>query len=190
MLGEKPAAQTVAEALSLAAAAEATGQLFMVSQSRRYNDQLVAFRQHVRGLGAIGGLGTRFAKAPHFGGFREQMDDVLLLDMAIHAFDSARYVLERDPVSVYCESWNPSWSWYRGDAAAAAVFTFEDDVRYVYDGSWCAPGAETSWNGDWRASGAAGTALWDGDHPRPATSTAPRARRRPPPAWGTRSPGR
>lgn len=163
VLGEKPAAQTVAEALSLAAAAEATGKLFMVSQSRRYNDQLVAFRQHVRGLGAIGGLSTRFAKAPHFGGFREQMDDVLLLDMAIHAFDSARYVLERDPVSVYCESWNPSWSWYRGDAAAAAVFAFEDDVRYVYDGSWCAPGAETSWNGDWRASGAAGTALWDGD---------------------------
>ncbi|MGY2900473.1 putative dehydrogenase [Curtobacterium sp. PvP017] len=164
VLGEKPAAQTVAEALSLAAAAEATGKLFMVSQSRRYNDQLVAFRQHVRGLAAIGGLSTRFAKAPHFGGFREQMDDVLLLDMAIHAFDSARYVLERDPVSVYCESWNPSWSWYRGDAAAAAVFAFEDDVRYVYDGSWCTPGAETSWNGDWRASGAAGTALWDGDH--------------------------
>lgn len=164
VLGEKPAAQTVAEALSLAAAAEATGKLFMVSQSRRYNDQLVAFRQHVRDLGAIGGLSTRFAKAPHFGGFREEMDDVLLLDMAIHAFDSARYVLERDPVSVYCESWNPSWSWYRGDAAAAAVFAFEDDVRYVYDGSWCAPGAETSWNGDWRASGAGGTALWDGDH--------------------------
>ena len=51
VLGEKPAAQTVAEALSLAAAAEATGQLFMVSQSRRYNDHLVAFRQHLRDLG-------------------------------------------------------------------------------------------------------------------------------------------
>ncbi|WP_390890174.1 Gfo/Idh/MocA family protein [Curtobacterium flaccumfaciens] len=190
VLGEKPAAQTVAEALSLAAAAEATGKLFMVSQSRRYNDQLVAFRQHVRDLGAVGGLSTRFAKAPHFGGFREEMDDVLLLDMAIHAFDSARYVLERDPVSVYCESWNPSWSWYRGDAAAAAVFTFEDDVRYVYDGSWCAPGAETSWNGDWRASGAAGTALWDGDHdPSSDLDGTPGSlplRRR----SGTRSPGR
>ncbi|KTR53587.1 Gfo/Idh/MocA family protein [Curtobacterium oceanosedimentum] len=164
VLGEKPAAQTVAEALSLAAAAEATGQLFMVSQSRRYNDQLVAFRQHVRALGGVGSLNTRFAKAPHFGGFREEMDDVLLLDMAIHAFDSARYVLEREPVSVYCESWNPAWSWYRGDANAAAVFTFEDDTRYVYDGSWCAPGDETSWNGDWRATGASGSAAWDGDH--------------------------
>jgi predicted dehydrogenase len=163
VLGEKPAAQTVAEALSLAAAAEVTGKLFMVSQSRRHNDQLVAFRQHVRGLGGVGGLSTRFAKAPHFGGFREEMDDVLLLDMAIHPFDSARYLLDREPVSVYCESYNPSWSWYRGDAAAAAVFTFEDDIRYVYDGSWCAPGFETSWNGAWRASGASGTALWSGD---------------------------
>ena len=192
MLGEKPAAQTVAEALSLAAAAEATGKLFMVSQSRRYNDQLVAFRQHVRDLGAVGGLTTRFAKAPHFGGFREEMDDVLLLDMAIHAFDSARYLLERDPVSVYCESWNPSWSWYRGDAAAAAVFAFEDGVRYVYDGSWCAPGAETSWNGAWRASGAAGTALWDGDHDPSSDldGTARLARAAAPTRSGTRSPGR
>ncbi|WP_186377031.1 Gfo/Idh/MocA family protein [Curtobacterium pusillum] len=164
VLGEKPAAQTVAEALSLAATAEVTGKLFMVSQSRRYNDHLVAYRQHLRGLGGVGSLSTRFAKAPHFGGFREEMDDVLLLDMAIHAFDSARYLLEQDPVSVYCESWNPSWSWYRGDASAAAVFAFEDGARYVYDGSWCAPGDETSWNGDWRASGAAGSAVWDGDH--------------------------
>jgi predicted dehydrogenase len=163
VLGEKPAAQTVAEALSLAAAAEATGELFMVSQSRRYNDRLMAFREHVKGLGAVGSLATTFARAPHFGGFREEMDDVLLLDMAIHAFDGARAVLDRDPVSVYCESYNPSWSWYRGDANAAAVFTFEDDVRYTYDGSWCAPGLETSWNGAWRASGERGTALWDGD---------------------------
>jgi len=182
VLGEKPAAQTVAEALSLAAAAEATGQLFMVSQSRRYNDQLVAFRQHVRALGGVGSLDTRFAKAPHFGGFREEMDDVLLLDMAIHAFDSARYVLEREPVSVYCESWNPSWSWYRGDANAAAVFTFEDDVRYVYDGSWCAPGDETSWNGVWHASGAAGSAAWDGD--RDPTSVVDDAPGSPAPAPG------
>ena len=36
-------------------------------------------------------------------------------------------------------------------------------VRYTYTGSWCAPGAETSWNGSWRVSGERGSALWDGD---------------------------
>jgi predicted dehydrogenase len=163
VLGEKPAAQTVAEALSLAAAAEVTGELFMVSQSRRYNDQLVAFRQHAKRLGTLGTVSTEFAKGPHFGGFREEMDNVLLLDMAIHPFDSVRYLLDRDPVSVYCDSYNPSWSWFRGDAAASAVFEFEGGVRYTYNGSWCAPGLETSWNGSWRLSGEFGAALWNGD---------------------------
>ena len=32
------------------------------------------------------------SSAPHFGGFREEMDNVLLLDMAIHTFDAARFV--------------------------------------------------------------------------------------------------
>lgn len=163
VLGEKPAAQNVAEALSLAAAAEVTGQLFMVSQSRRYNDQLVAYRQQAGLLGDLGTVSTEFAKAPHFGGFREEMDNVLLLDMAIHPFDSVRYLLDRDPVAVYCESYNPTWSWYRGDAAASAVFEFEGGIRYTYNGSWCAPGLETSWNGAWRLSGANGSALWNGD---------------------------
>ncbi|RKR76174.1 Gfo/Idh/MocA family protein [Frondihabitans australicus] len=164
VLGEKPAAQNVAEALSLAAAAEVTGELFMVSQSRRYNDQLVAYRQQAGLLGSLGTVSTQFAKAPHFGGFREEMDNVLLLDMAIHPFDSVRYLLDRDPIAVYCESYNPSWSWYRGDAAASAIFEFEGGIRYTYDGSWCAPGLETSWNGAWRLSGSQGSALWDGDH--------------------------
>jgi predicted dehydrogenase len=163
VLGEKPVAQTVGEALSLAAAAEVTGELFMVSQSRRYNDQLVAFKQQASLLGDIGSVTTDFFKAPHFGGFREEMNDVLLLDMAIHPFDSVRYLLDRNPVSVYCESYNPSWSWYRGDAAASAVFEFEGGIRYSYNGSWCAPGLETSWNGSWRISGSDGSSLWNGD---------------------------
>ena len=45
VLGEKPVAASVAQGLSLAAAAEITGELFMVSQSRRYNEQLWAFKR-------------------------------------------------------------------------------------------------------------------------------------------------
>ncbi|ROQ41494.1 putative dehydrogenase [Frondihabitans sp. PhB188] len=163
VLGEKPVAPTIAQSLSLAAAAEVSGELFMVSQSRRRNDQLVDLRQHAALLGDVGIVTTEFYKAPHFGGFREEMDDVLLLDMAIHPFDSVRYLLGTEPVSVYCESYNPSWSWYSGDAAATALFEFEGGVRYEYDGSWCSPGFETSWNGSWRVSGEHGSALWNGD---------------------------
>ncbi|MFE6971949.1 Gfo/Idh/MocA family protein [Isoptericola sp. NPDC057653] len=164
VLGEKPAAATVAETLSLVAAAEVTGQLFMVSQSRRYNPQLAAFRRQAGTLGRPGLLTTEFFRAPRFGGFREEMAHPLLVDMAIHPFDTARYLLDAEPVSVYCESFNPPWSWYSGDAAASAVFEMTGGVRYAYTGSWCSPGRETSWNGAWRLSGEHGTASWDGDH--------------------------
>jgi predicted dehydrogenase len=163
VLGEKPVADTLARAMSLAAAAEVTGQLFMVSQNRRWNPHVFALRGMVEELGAVGSLTTEFFKGPHFGGFRDEMAHPLLVDMAIHPFDTARYLLAAEPVSVYCEAWNPSWSWYAGDASASAVFEMSDGSRYTYTGSWCAPGAETSWNGTWRVSGEKGAALWDGD---------------------------
>ncbi|OII40136.1 Gfo/Idh/MocA family protein [Plantibacter sp. MMLR14_011] len=163
VLCEKPIAPTVAQALSLAATAEASGQLLMTSQSRRYYASIAAFREQVATLGRLGSATTEFFKAPHFGGFREEMPHVLLVDMAIHAFDAARYVLGSDPIAVYCEEYNPGWSWFSADAAATAIFEFAGGVRYTYSGSWCADGVETSWNGSWRVNGEYGTAVWDGD---------------------------
>ncbi|HWD62407.1 MAG TPA: Gfo/Idh/MocA family oxidoreductase [Humibacter sp.] len=166
VLCEKPIAPTVAETLSLIAAEELSGQLLMTSQSRRYYPVLAELKHAIAGLGDIGIVTTEFFKAPHFGGFRDEMAQPLLVDMAIHAFDVSRYLLDADPVSVDCRTFNPSWSWYRGDAAATAVFEFEGGTRYTFTGSWCSPGLETSWNGRWRVSGALGSASWDGEgHP-------------------------
>jgi len=154
---------TVRDALILAAAAEVSGKLLMVSQSRRYYAALDTLRARASELGTIGLVSTEFMKAPHFGGFREEMEQPLLVDMAIHAFDVARYLLGSAPVSVSCQSFNPAWSWFRGDAAASAMFEFASGARYQYFGSWVAPGLETSWNGTWRVGGANGTAMWDGE---------------------------
>ena len=171
VLGEKPAAGTLSEALSLAATVECTGGLFMVSQSRRYNSQFLQLRRLVTTLAPIGMVTHTFARAPHFGGFRDGMDDPLLVDMAIHPFDAARTLFQGHPVAVYCESFNPPWSWYHGDAAASATFEFGGGSRFVYSGSWCSAGLETSWNGFWRVSGAGGSALWDGDNPPRGAAT-------------------
>ncbi|THV41681.1 Gfo/Idh/MocA family protein [Glycomyces buryatensis] len=163
VLGEKPVAASVAEGLSLAAAAEHTGQLFMVSQSRRYHRYLHEAKRRLDPLGTIGIVSVDFFQSPHFGGFRDEMASPLLLDMAIHQFDMARFLLDADPVSVSCEEYNPAWSWYDGDAAAAAVFAMEGGARFTFNGSWCSPGFETSWNGAWRISAERGTVLWDGE---------------------------
>ena len=164
VLCEKPLAETVSVALATVAEAELADRLLMVSQSRRYFRHLQTFRAQIARLGRIGALACTFYKGPHFGGFRDEMAYPLLVDMAIHQLDLSRLLVGADPVAVYCESFNPSWSWYAGDAAAEVVVEFADGTRFCFSGSWCSPGLETSWNGAWRVSAAGGTALWDGDH--------------------------
>ncbi len=163
VLGEKPMADTMERARAMVAAAEKAGKLYMVSQSRRYNARLAALRRLIeRETGSLGLLTTDFFIGAHFGGFRDEMPSPLLLDMAIHTFDAARYLSGADPVAVYCEEFNPSWSWYRGAAAATAIFEMTGGLRYTYRGSWCSEGRQTSWEGEWRAVGPYGSATWDG----------------------------
>jgi predicted dehydrogenase len=164
VLCEKPAADTVSAALSMVAAAEVSNRLLMVSQSRRYWRSLAALRDQIAQLGRIGFVECSFFRGPRFGGFRAEMPHPLLGDMAIHHFDLARDLISSDPLWITSESFNPSWSWYAGDAAAHAFAAFAGGARFAYTGSWCSPALETSWNGSWRISGEAGTAIWDGDH--------------------------
>ncbi|WP_161881317.1 Gfo/Idh/MocA family protein [Deinococcus alpinitundrae] len=165
VFGEKPLAAGMAQARRMVAAAEQTGRTYAVMQNRRYLPQMHALRELVRGSIGTPGLTTaNFFIGAHFGGFRDAMASPLLLDMAIHTFDQARFILGRDPVSVYCQEFNPPGSWYAGAAAAVCVFEFEGGQVFSYNGSWCAEGAPTSWEAEWRVMGSAGTALWDGTH--------------------------
>lgn len=165
VLGEKPCAATLAEAVSLAGHSEATGLLFMISQSRRQNPHLREARHLADELGGAGIVETRFAKAPRFGGFRDEMEQPLIVDMAIHAFDAGRVLLDGHPVSVTATSYNPRWSWYAGDAAATVTITYDTGAVHTFSGSWCSPGAETSWNGEWALSCEHGSVRWDGETP-------------------------
>ena len=164
VLGEKPMASTMTDALALVQLAAGTGKSYAVMQNRRFLKNIRALRQMLMD-GVIGQPGfymADFFLAPHFGGFRDAMDSPLVLDMAIHTFDAARFLVGADPVSVYCQEFNPPGSWYRGDAAAVAIFEFADGAVFCYRGSWCAEGARTSWESSWRITGSQGTAIWDG----------------------------
>ncbi len=164
VLGEKPMADSMERAREMVRASEKSGKLYMVSQSRRYDARIQAFRTLIgERVGALGILNSDFYLGAHFGGFRDEMASVLLLDMAIHTLDQARYLSQADPVSVYCEEFNPAWSWYKGDASATALFEMTGGLRYTYRGSWCSEGKNTSWESDWRAVGPKGTAVWDGN---------------------------
>ena len=164
VLGEKPMAESMADARAMVAASEQANKLYMVSQSRRYDARLAAYRKLITDHlgGPIGLLKSDFYIGAHFGGFRTEMPSPLIVDMAIHTFDAARYLSGADPVAVYCEESNPTWSWYQGNSSATAIFEMDNGLRYTYCGSWCSDGRATSWEAEWRAFGPRGSATWDG----------------------------
>ncbi|MBD2867480.1 Gfo/Idh/MocA family protein [Paenibacillus arenilitoris] len=164
VFGEKPLAETMGECAGIVRLSESTGKTHAVMQNRRFDPRIRAFRNLVAGgtIGKPGFIGADFFIGAHFGGFRDAMESPLLLDMAIHTFDQARFIAGVDPVSVYCHEFNPPGSWYEGNAMAICIYEMSDGSVFNYRGSWCAEGAPTSWEASWRVTGEHGTAIWDG----------------------------
>lgn len=165
VLSEKPMATSIAEGAALVNLAAETGRVHAIVQNRRFISGVRRMRRFVESgaIGELTGIHCDFFIGPHFGGFREEMDDVLLLDMAIHTFDAARFVADKKPLAVYCLENNPRGSWYRHGSSAHAIFEFSDDVIFTYRGSWCAEGKRTSWESQWRLTGTLGMLTWDGE---------------------------
>lgn len=167
VLVEKPLADSMERARELVRTAQAEDRLLAVIQNRRYESKARRLRRLIAGgqLGEITTTHVDFFIGAHFGGFREHMRHVLLIDMAIHTFDVARFFTGTDPVAVYCKEWNPQGSWYDHDASAVCIFEMTDGVVFTYRGSWASEGCHTTWEADWRFIGTEGSAVWDGaDH--------------------------
>ncbi len=164
VLGEKPLADTMANARRIVKASSRAGKIHAVIQNRRYDARIRSVRSLVESarMGALTTLNSDFYIGAHFGGFRDRMRHVLLLDMAIHTFDAARLISGADPVSVFCKEWNPPGSWYDHDASAVAIFTMSNGMIYTYRGSWCAEGMNTTWESIWHGIGTKGSFRWDG----------------------------
>lgn len=164
VLSEKPMSHSIADAQRALDAAQAAGVQYSVMQNRRFQRQIRRVRELVRSgvLGELTTVNVDFYVGAHFGGFRDRMEHVLLLDMAIHTFDALRYLSGADAEAVYCREWNPAGSWYDHDASAVAIFEMTHGITATYRGSWCAEGLRTTWESDWRLIGTRGSARWDG----------------------------
>ncbi|HPQ46707.1 MAG TPA: Gfo/Idh/MocA family oxidoreductase [Clostridia bacterium] len=164
VLSEKPLSDSMKNAKEIIRLSDEYNREFFVMQNRRYNCAMLSFRDILKSgtVGNPGYLSAQFFRESHFGGFRELMDSPLLIDMAIHTFDQARYLLGKDPVSVYCKEYNTDYSWYKGNASATCIFTFEDNIIFNYSGSWSAPGTMDSYDSIWRAMCSKGTVTWNG----------------------------
>lgn len=164
VLCEKPVSMSIKEVENLRKTVKETGRRVIVLQNRRYLNQIVTLKKILDDglIGKVGAIYSDFFKEAHFGGFRDEMEHPILLEMSIHTFDQARYLLGKNPESVYCTEYNPAYSWYKGDANTSCIFDMEDGIKYHYNASWCVTGKVTSWESEWRITGSKGTAFWDG----------------------------
>lgn len=164
VLTEKPMAASMEDARAIVELAAQSGRVHAVIQNRRFIPGMRRIKRLLDSgaLGTVTTLNCDFYIGAHFGGFRDAMQHPLLLDMAIHTLDAARFLSGKAPLAVYCLETNPTGSWYAQAAAASAIFEFEDGIVFNYRGSWCAEGANTSWESAWRIVGTRGTVLWDG----------------------------
>jgi predicted dehydrogenase len=161
-LVEKPLAPSVAEAAEIVERAKELDRLLMVTQSFRFKRGPQTVRKLIQ-EGAVGEIETvtaRFSKAPPFTGFRTEMEEPLIVDMAIHHFDFVRGILDLEPDRVRARSFNPSWSWFDGNAVAHVEMTTPAGANVLYSGSWVSRSRETTWDGSWEIEGSEGSIVW------------------------------
>jgi predicted dehydrogenase len=162
---EKPFASTLSDARLVVESADSDRRVVMVSQQYRHRAgaRTVAELIEAGSLGQVGAAHVTFANELAVRGFQHEMDEPLLWDMAIHHFDLMRGILGIEPVRVQATSSNPSWSAFRGNAAATAVFETDDGVAVTYTGTLAPRGRKTGWDGVWDILCENGSIHWDGD---------------------------
>ncbi|MDI9499204.1 MAG: Gfo/Idh/MocA family oxidoreductase [Bacillota bacterium] len=165
VFGEKPMADSMQAARNILAAVDASGKRYFVMQNRRYLHGIQTLRQTIESgvVGAPYHVFVDMRLGAHFTGFRNEMEHPLIIDMAIHTFDEARYLLgDARAVSAYCQEYNPPHSWYRGAAAADCIFEMNSGSIFLARLSWVSRSENTSSHGKWHVSCTEGAALWDG----------------------------
>jgi len=168
VLTEKPLATGLDEARAIAEAARAhPDRVVMVCQNFRWRPHTQALRRGVRD-GLVGRLGhvmlecRQQVRRTTVDAWRERMAHPFLLDFAIHHLDLIRFLTGEEAREVSAVSFRPAWSWFAGDAAAAAILTMESGLVVGYDGTMVAQGLETPQEGLVTLIGEQGTLHLDG----------------------------
>ncbi len=164
VFGEKPMADSIANARRMVAAARQANRVYAVMQNRRFTPGIRTFSRVLasQAIGKLTTLHSTFLIGAHFWTFQNRMRHPLLLDMAIHTFDEARFISGAEPVSVFARDWKPEGCWFDGEASAVCFFEMTNGVVFSYRGSWCAEGFNTAWDAEWHAIATKGSARWDG----------------------------
>lgn len=167
VMSEKPFADTLENARLMLDLARKAGKQLVISQNYRFNPSMQTLRRLVREAKPVGEMGHGhldfYIPADFTGSFREKMEYVLLVDMAIHHIDLIRAITGRNIVKVYAVTFRPAWSWYQHHPGLKMVLELEGGLPFSYSGDWSGRGRNSNWNGNWRIQCAEGSVHYDWD---------------------------
>jgi len=164
VMTEKPMTIDRESAEEILKTAKETGKFYAVMQNRRYQKPMQALRElvHSGKLGHIWMVCGEIFVGADLKSIRNTLPYPMLQDNAIHTLDGARFITGQDAVSVYCNSYNPIDSKYKGDAAGTCIYEMTDGSTFVYNCIMGVEGCRTPWESQWRIIGSKGSAVWSG----------------------------
>ncbi len=165
VLAEKAMGEDWAMARRIAALAQKSGLPYMVAQNYRFNPLPRTTRRLLDEgfLGVINTVSVGFYRPWGMGAHYVEIPYALLIEMAVHHFDTLRYVLNRNAIRVWATTWNAPWGWHKGDVGHAVVFEFEGNLMVTHHALGCSVGKPSPWQGEWRIEGETGSLLWVND---------------------------
>ena len=138
---EKPLAPSLAEAVDLVERARRLRRPLMVAENYRFFQAERTLRK-VLDDGLIGEVHSavcidrRNQPSTSQGAWVKSMEQPFLTEIAVHHFDSFRYLFARRPQALWAETFNPQSSDYARNAAAETFIELEGGLPIQYSGSF------------------------------------------------------
>lgn len=140
---EKPFGCNLAEAQTVVERARAAGRPVMVAENFRFFQAERTLR-HMLDEGRAGQItgvvcvDRRDQPSHTQGPWVKNMAEPFLTEIAVHHFDSFRYLFNRRPAAIFAASYNPPTSDYDGNAAVNAVIEMDGGMPIQYSGTMVA----------------------------------------------------
>lgn len=151
ILSEKPIADTMEASCRIYKKVKRAGKKMAITMSHRFDQDKQTLESLIKSkqYGELDYIISRFTcqnrHYPAWGHFRYGIEDPLLIEGSVHHFDIIRSLSGSNAKTVYANSWNPSWSDFKGDSNALVNIVMENGVKAVYEGAKCNSTTMNGW---------------------------------------------
>lgn len=138
---EKPLAASLPEAVDVVKTAREAGRTVMVAENYRFFQAERTLHKYLTEgkagkIHAVYCVDRRDQPPDSQGPWVKSMAEPFLMEIAVHHFDSFRYLFDAKPAAVWARTYNPNGSDYDQNGAAEALIEMQGGLSVQYSGSY------------------------------------------------------